>query len=380
MIKVMKNLERCKTKQVKVGFSWTTFFFGGIPSFIRGDFISALKIFFLNLVTFRIYGAWKAFNVNQDYENLLVSKGYREIETINSNSISMPIIEYFAVALTTVAPIIIVIFIVAFEINVFNILDPILNSGLLSKIPVIKEFVIEDDSVSKKESIVSSSQKEENENIKEGDDSISTANSDKEQKKDELEQNIHDVEEEKNSNSQNESGSDFEDKNSNLIDEKEMTREEWDELYHNMLKSNVVEENHAKFNPNRALEDFESELKKIEEFSDFLWEAYYKSTDYNPNFWGETRNVAKKFELYDKELNYIWKYLEKTLPKSRMESLRAEQIEWINLKEATKKKNLEAMFPEGNNGDGQYNSWERGEPETTEMTKERCYYLLQYVD
>ena len=32
-------------KNIKVGFSWTTLFWGWIPSAMRGDVVSALKLF-----------------------------------------------------------------------------------------------------------------------------------------------------------------------------------------------------------------------------------------------------------------------------------------------------------------------------------------------
>ena len=374
MIKIMRNLESDKSKQIKVGFSWTTFFFGWIPSVIRGDFVSALKLFFLNLVTFRIYGAWKAFNVNQDYENFLISKGYREVEIINSNSLNMPIIEYFAVALTTVAPIITVILIVGLEINV---LDPILNSGLLSKIPVIKEFVIEDDLTSKKDSIVSSSQKEENENIKDEDKFISDSSIKSDSV---LDSSNEDIEKEdiESDNIKKDSISDFDNEDGSSISKKELTKEEGIKLFNDFLASNIVDENHASFNKNRAKEEFEKELKEIKNLTNIAVTGL--QLNYSDRRFSEFS--AKVFEMYDKELNYIWEYLKETLPKETIDLLTKEQIEWINYKEEVKRSNMEMAKSEEDPKirEELIDGLLIADFDEDRLTEERCYYLLQYVN
>lgn len=73
-------------KEVKIGFSWTTLFFGCIPSILRGDFVSALKIFLLDIFTFRLYSIFKSISINKDYENFLLIKGYEEVGTTNENN------------------------------------------------------------------------------------------------------------------------------------------------------------------------------------------------------------------------------------------------------------------------------------------------------
>ena len=60
-MKVMLKNEAGLSKEVKVGFSWTTFFFGFIPALIRGDLKWAIIMFLLSAVvgsfTFGV-GAW----------------------------------------------------------------------------------------------------------------------------------------------------------------------------------------------------------------------------------------------------------------------------------------------------------------------------------
>ena len=67
------------TKKVKGGFSWTTFFFGLMPSLIRWDLISALKIFFIGNLTFGIYTLVRCFSINKDYKESLLLKGFKVV-------------------------------------------------------------------------------------------------------------------------------------------------------------------------------------------------------------------------------------------------------------------------------------------------------------
>lgn len=75
----MKN-DSGVTKQVKCGFSWTTLFFGWIPSLLRGDIVSAIKLFLIGNITLGIYKDYKSYNINQDYYNSLTEKGYKSDE------------------------------------------------------------------------------------------------------------------------------------------------------------------------------------------------------------------------------------------------------------------------------------------------------------
>jgi len=73
------------TKEVKLGFSWTTFFFGFIPALIRGDLKWALIMFITAAVAsiFTLgFGAWIpgiifSFVYNKIYIKELLEKGYR---------------------------------------------------------------------------------------------------------------------------------------------------------------------------------------------------------------------------------------------------------------------------------------------------------------
>lgn len=72
-------------KKVKVGFSWTTFFFGFFPALFRGDLKWAV-IMFITAVTVGIFtfgiGAWIpgiifSFVYNKIFIKDLLDKGYR---------------------------------------------------------------------------------------------------------------------------------------------------------------------------------------------------------------------------------------------------------------------------------------------------------------
>jgi hypothetical protein len=76
-------------KEVKVGFSWTTFFSGFFPAFFRGDFKWGLSQLVLALVVGTAtvgYGTGLvslvfSFIYNKIYINELIEKGYRPIDT-----------------------------------------------------------------------------------------------------------------------------------------------------------------------------------------------------------------------------------------------------------------------------------------------------------
>jgi hypothetical protein len=58
------------------GFSWTTFFFGGLPALFRGDIIIGLVVVVIGLLTWWIAGIIWAFFYNKFYTLKLVEKGY----------------------------------------------------------------------------------------------------------------------------------------------------------------------------------------------------------------------------------------------------------------------------------------------------------------
>jgi hypothetical protein len=72
-------------KDVKVGFSWTTFFFGFFPALFRGDLKWAVIMFITSVLIgiFTVgFGAWVpgiifSFIYNKMYIKELLEKGYR---------------------------------------------------------------------------------------------------------------------------------------------------------------------------------------------------------------------------------------------------------------------------------------------------------------
>jgi hypothetical protein len=84
-MKVLMKNDAGLTKDVKVGFSWTTFFFGFLPALFRGDLKWAVIMLIIEAVigsfTFGI-GAWISgvvfsFVYNKIYIKELIEKGYR---------------------------------------------------------------------------------------------------------------------------------------------------------------------------------------------------------------------------------------------------------------------------------------------------------------
>ena len=69
------------TKQVKVGFSWTTLFFGFLPALFRGDFKWAIIQFLINICTFGLSSVVFAFIYNKIYVKELIEKGYKAADS-----------------------------------------------------------------------------------------------------------------------------------------------------------------------------------------------------------------------------------------------------------------------------------------------------------
>ena len=68
-------------KTAPVGFSWTTFFFGGWPALIRQDWIWGLGLLIACVFTWGIAGVVAAFFYNKVYIKTLFEKGYKLKET-----------------------------------------------------------------------------------------------------------------------------------------------------------------------------------------------------------------------------------------------------------------------------------------------------------
>jgi hypothetical protein len=58
------------------GFSWTTFFFGGLPAFFRGDIVVGVCVIIAGVFTCWIAPFIWAFMYNKRYTLALVEKGY----------------------------------------------------------------------------------------------------------------------------------------------------------------------------------------------------------------------------------------------------------------------------------------------------------------
>ena len=63
-------------KQAPLGFSWTTFFFGGWPAIFRQDWLMGAVILVLSVFTWGLAGIIFAFFYNKIYLKSLFEKGY----------------------------------------------------------------------------------------------------------------------------------------------------------------------------------------------------------------------------------------------------------------------------------------------------------------
>lgn len=74
---MMKNPQTGVIKKGFYGFSWTTFWFGGIPAFFRGDIITGAIVIVLSIVTFGFAGILWAVFYNKYYTTKLIERGYK---------------------------------------------------------------------------------------------------------------------------------------------------------------------------------------------------------------------------------------------------------------------------------------------------------------
>lgn len=63
-------------RQVKVGFSWTSFFFGGLPFFFRGMPVQGLIWVILSMVTFGLSNLYLMFVINKQTAHYYLEHGY----------------------------------------------------------------------------------------------------------------------------------------------------------------------------------------------------------------------------------------------------------------------------------------------------------------
>jgi hypothetical protein len=83
-------------KKGYVGFSWTTLFFGPFPALFRGDLVTFILVFLVDvLLSLPTYGAgaevagivW-AFLYNGYYTRRLIERGYRLADTAEHNALA----------------------------------------------------------------------------------------------------------------------------------------------------------------------------------------------------------------------------------------------------------------------------------------------------
>jgi hypothetical protein len=76
MVVNMKN-DAGLVRQVKVGFSWTAFFFGGLPFFFRGIPLYGALWIALSMVTFGCSNLILCFIINKQTAHYYLEHGYK---------------------------------------------------------------------------------------------------------------------------------------------------------------------------------------------------------------------------------------------------------------------------------------------------------------
>jgi hypothetical protein len=66
-------------RQVKVGFSWTSFFFGGLPFFFRGMPVHGIIWVILAICTFGISNLVLMFIINKQTAHYYLEHGYKPV-------------------------------------------------------------------------------------------------------------------------------------------------------------------------------------------------------------------------------------------------------------------------------------------------------------
>lgn len=90
----MRNPATGVTKTGYYGFSWTSFFFGGLPALIRGDVAIGLGLIALGMLAgvFTVFIGWWlvaivwAFIYNRIYTTRLIERGYKFADSADVNA------------------------------------------------------------------------------------------------------------------------------------------------------------------------------------------------------------------------------------------------------------------------------------------------------
>jgi hypothetical protein len=69
-----------EVKKVPLGFSWTTFFWGGLPALFRQDWLWGFALIVVGVLTSGVAGMIAAFFYNKAYAKALFEKGYKVAE------------------------------------------------------------------------------------------------------------------------------------------------------------------------------------------------------------------------------------------------------------------------------------------------------------
>ena len=80
MIANLKQEQTQVFKSVKVGFSWTTFFFGFLPPLFRGDWKWSLIMLVASSITLGLSNLVFPFFYNKVYIRDLLEKGYKPLD------------------------------------------------------------------------------------------------------------------------------------------------------------------------------------------------------------------------------------------------------------------------------------------------------------
>ena len=80
MIANLKQEHTQVFKSVKVGFSWTTFFFGFLPALFRGDWKWSLIMLVVSSITLGLSNLVFPFFYNKMYIRDLLEKGYKPMD------------------------------------------------------------------------------------------------------------------------------------------------------------------------------------------------------------------------------------------------------------------------------------------------------------
>jgi hypothetical protein len=87
MAKVTLKNKAGVTKELKVGFSWVTFFFGGWVALFRGQWGEVLKWWLLNPITLGIWGLVQCWTANKKHVVEYLDKGYEPVTESDRNTL-----------------------------------------------------------------------------------------------------------------------------------------------------------------------------------------------------------------------------------------------------------------------------------------------------